>query len=63
MQTPSPLRFQPPALTRQVSKALLQLVLDVGGAEWGDVVVHDFIWGESRRTHLSFGGNSASPSL
>lgn len=39
-----------PALTRQVSKALLQLVLDVGSTERGDVLVHDFICGESRQT-------------
>ena len=46
-----------PALTRQISKALLQLVLDVRGAERGDVPVHDFICRESRQTALSFGGN------
>lgn len=29
--------------TRQVGKALLQLVLDVGCTQRGDVLVHDFI--------------------
>lgn len=33
-----------PELTRQVGKALLQLLLDVSGTERDDVLVHDFIW-------------------
>lgn len=39
-----------PELTRQVSKALLQLLLDVGGTERDDVLVHDFICRKSRHT-------------
>jgi hypothetical protein len=48
-----PLLPAPPWLlevTRQVSKALLQLLLDVSVKERDNVLVHDFIWGKSRST-------------
>lgn len=44
-----------PELTRQVSKALLQLLLDVSGTERDDVLVHDFICRKSR--HIVTGRN------